>query len=30
MKKARQTTPEERLSVVQDCLANDNNYGAWH
>lgn len=28
MRKARQTTPEERLIVVQDCLINDNNYGA--
>ena len=28
MRKARQTTPEERLEIVQDCLANDKNYGA--
>ena len=28
MRKARSTTPEERLSIVQDCLANDKNYGA--
>ena len=28
MSKARQTTPEERLEIVQDCLANDKNYGA--
>ncbi|MBO4391221.1 MAG: transposase, partial [Lachnospiraceae bacterium] len=28
MRKARQTTPEERLAIVQDCLANDKNYGA--
>lgn len=28
MKKARNTDPEERLSIVQDCLANDKNYGA--
>lgn len=28
MRKARQTTPEERLTIVQDCLANDKNYGA--
>lgn len=28
MKKARKTTPEERLTIVQDCLANDKNYGA--
>ena len=28
MRKARQTTPEERLKIVQDCLANDRNYGA--
>ena len=28
MKKARPTTPEERLEIVQDCLANDKNYGA--
>jgi transposase-like protein len=27
MRKARQTTPEERLEIVQDCLANDKNYG---
>lgn len=28
MKKARQTMPEERLVIVQDCLANNKNYGA--
>ena len=28
MSKSRQTTPEERLEIVQDCLANDRNYGA--
>ncbi len=28
MSKGRQTTPEERLEIVQDCLANDKNYGA--
>ena len=28
MRKARSTTPEERLEIVQDCLANDKNYGA--
>ena len=28
MRKGRQTTPEERLTIVQDCLANDRNYGA--
>ena len=28
MRKARQTTPEERLAIVMDCLANDKNYGA--
>ena len=28
MRKARSTTPEERLMIVQDCLANDKNYGA--
>ena len=28
MRKTRQTTPEERLEIVQDCLANDKNYGA--
>ena len=27
MRKARQTTPEERLEIVMDCLANDKNYG---
>ncbi len=27
MRKARQTTPEERLEIVQDCLANGKNYG---
>ena len=28
MRKARRTTPEERLEIVQDCLADDKNYGA--
>ncbi len=28
MRKARQTTSEERLEIVQDCLANNKNYGA--
>ena len=28
MRKSRQTTLEERLEIVQDCLANDKNYGA--
>ena len=28
MRKARQTTSEERLEIVRDCLANDKNYGA--
>ena len=28
MRKARETTYEERLEIVQDCLANDKNYGA--
>jgi len=28
MSKSRQTTPEERLEIVMDCLANDKNYGA--
>jgi len=28
MRKARSTTPEERLMIVQDCLAHDKNYGA--
>ena len=28
MRKARSTTSEERLKIVQDCLANDKNYGA--
>ena len=27
MRKSRSTTQEERLSIVQDCLANDKNYG---
>ena len=27
MRKARATTSEERLAIVQDCLANDKNYG---
>ena len=28
MRKARQTTPEERLEIAQDCLKNGKNYGA--
>ena len=28
MRKAKQTTPKERLEIVMDCLANDKNYGA--
>ena len=28
MRKARQTTSEERIAIVWDCLANDRNYGA--
>jgi transposase len=28
MKKARATTPEDRIKIVRDCLANDRNYGA--
>lgn len=28
MRKARNTDPEERLAIVQDCLANDKNYSA--
>ena len=28
MRKAKSTTYEERLEIVQDCLANDKNYGA--
>ncbi len=28
MRKTRPTTPEERLTIVLDCLANDKNYGA--
>ena len=28
MRKARKTTPKERLEIVRDCLANDRNYGA--
>lgn len=28
MKTARITTPEERLTIVKDCLKNDKNYGA--
>ena len=28
MRKARQTTSEERIAIVQDCLANNKNYGA--
>ena len=29
MRKARQTTPEERLEIVQDCLNNGKNYIRW-
>ena len=28
MRKARSTTYEERLAIVQDCLIHDKNYGA--
>jgi transposase len=28
MRKTRKTAYEERLEIVQDCLANDRNYGA--
>ena len=28
MRKAKKTTPEERLEIVRDCLVNDKNYGA--
>ena len=28
MRKAGNATPEERLEIVRDCLANDKNYGA--
>lgn len=28
MRKTRNTDTEERLAIVQDCLANDKNYGA--
>jgi transposase-like protein len=28
MRKARQTIQEERITIVQDCLVNDKNYGA--
>ena len=28
MRKARSTTPDERLAIFLDCLANDKNYGA--
>ena len=28
MRKARQTSPEERLEIVQDCLNTGKNYGA--
>ena len=28
MKKAKNTTLDERLKIVTDCLANDKNYGA--
>ena len=27
MRKARQTTPEERIEIVMECLANNKNYG---
>ena len=27
MKKAKNTTLDERLKIVTDCLANDKNYG---
>ena len=27
MKKARSTTPEERLKIVKDCLESGRNYG---
>lgn len=27
MKKARSTTPEERLQIVRECLASGRNYG---
>ena len=28
MKKARKTTPQERLMIVKDCLDHDRNFGA--
>jgi len=28
MRKGKKSTPEERLRIVQDCLAHDKNYGA--
>ncbi len=28
MRKARKTTPGERLEIVQECLASNKNYGA--
>ena len=28
MRKSKQTTSEERIAIVQDCLANDKNYGS--
>lgn len=28
MKKARETTPKERLQIVRDCLEHNRNYGA--
>ena len=28
MRKARNSNPDERLKIVQDCLANNKNYGA--
>ena len=28
MRKAKQTTPEERLEIVHDCLVHNKNYGA--
>lgn len=29
MKKARETTPEERLHIVKDCFENDRNSEQW-
>ena len=28
MRKSRSTTLEERITIVQDCLAHDKNYGS--